>query len=530
MNVSTFLKRFGIADHPFRDEEARQDAVFTKLSERDPEAAAHPDLQKIIGDLTNPTAAVVFGEKGAGKTAIRLQLEHSIHQHNGSQSDGASNRVFLIAYDDLNPVLDQLAAAEGLTSEAKDSKVLSILNTIRLVDHIDAMLMNAVTRITDALAGPDPAHTLAGVSRTALTKQLRRAPRETREDMLILAAVYGRQANAHERFKSLRKANGYRRNAAGPLWTLAMYLGWVIPISVIALSFTVGNTDNPQPWLYGTLAAAVLWGIAILRATAWESFMSWRIARSVTREVRTNDRDAKVLSQALTRLPASTRSPAILPTDAVDEVRYAMVARLRRVLKALGFTSVVVVIDRLDEPTLINGEADRMRAVAWPLLNNKFLQLEGVGFKMLLPVELRWSLLKESQDFFQSARLDKQNLIEQLSWTGPMLYDLCSARVNACIPGDGSSALRSEEDSQQARVRLIDLFDEDVSREDIVAALSDVAQPRDAFKLMYACIAEHCARVTEDDIDARIPRHVLETVRKAQSERVQMVQRGVRPG
>lgn len=528
MNVNTFLKRFGITEHPFRDEEARQDAVFTMLSKRDPDAAAHPDLQKVIGDLTNPTAAVVFGEKGSGKTAIRLQLEHAIREHNAKQSEGSTGRVFLIPYDDLNPMLDQLAASEGLASDASDAKVRSVLETMRLVDHIDAILIAAVTQLSDVLVGPDPGTTLAGVSRAAALKQLRKAPRETREDLLTLVGIYGRQSHARERFAALRKALGYRRSAAGLLLTAAMYFGWLLPVAAITLSFTVGDPEKPQPWLYLTLATAVLWGFSVLRGTAWESFMAWRIARSVTKEIRTSERDAQSIAYAFSRMPASLRSPAILPTDSSDEVRYAMVSRLRRVLKVIGFTSVVVVIDRLDEPTLINGEADRMRSVAWPLLNNKFLQLEGVGFKMLLPVELRWSLLKESQDFFQSARLDKQNLIEQLIWTGPMLYDLCSARLTVCVEqrdlDEGIQADRPE------RVRLVDLFDADVSRDDIIAALADVAQPRDAFKLMYACISEHCARVTEDDIDARIPRHVLETVRKSQAERVQMVQRGVRPG
>ena len=62
--------------------------------------------------------------------------------------------------------------------------------------------------------------------------------------------------------------------------------------------------------------------------------------------------------------------------------------------------------------------------------------------------------------------------------------------------------------------------------------LSELAQ-RDAFKLLYQCICEHCAKGTLDRSEAeenwRISRDVLEMVRKQQVERVQGVYRGVRP-
>jgi hypothetical protein len=54
-------------------------------------------------------------------------------------------------------------------------------------------------------------------------------------------------------------------------------------------------------------------------------------------------------------------------------------------------------------------------------------------------------------------------------------------------------------------------------------------QPRDAFKFLYQCIQEHCAGVTEDQAKWRIPRIILEMVKRQQSERVQMLYRGVRP-
>ena len=54
-------------------------------------------------------------------------------------------------------------------------------------------------------------------------------------------------------------------------------------------------------------------------------------------------------------------------------------------------------------------------------------------------------------------------------------------------------------------------------------------QPRDAFKLIYHCVHEHCAAVPEDESACKIPRHVLDHVRKEQSDRVQAFYRGLRP-
>ena len=91
-----------------------------------------------------------------------------------------------------------------------------------------------------------------------------------------------------------------------------------------------------------------------------------------------------------------------------------------------------MLVDRVDEPYLINGSTDLMRALVWPMLDNKFLKHPGLGLKLLLPIELERLLDRESRDFHQRARLDKQNLIRSLGWTGQSLYDMANARIAAC--------------------------------------------------------------------------------------------------
>ena len=97
MNLKQYLEHHGITSNPFADEDAQTDAVFKGHCI---ESTYHPTWDKIFGNPTDPATAVVFGEKGSGKTAMRLQiaqhLEHYNQQHPGSQ-------VFAVEYDDFNP-------------------------------------------------------------------------------------------------------------------------------------------------------------------------------------------------------------------------------------------------------------------------------------------------------------------------------------------------------------------------------------------------------------------------------------------
>src|SRR5215510_9758720 len=106
MNLAQFFDHWQIVENPFKGEEARHDSVFVRIGLRGgPESlspgrapapsadgalpstqdsrtqdsgrstpATHSDFDKILGDLARPSTAIVFGEKGSGKTAIRLQI------------------------------------------------------------------------------------------------------------------------------------------------------------------------------------------------------------------------------------------------------------------------------------------------------------------------------------------------------------------------------------------------------------------------------------------------------------------------
>jgi hypothetical protein len=553
MNLTQFLDHWRIVENPFRGEEARQDPVFLRLEAASqagnapaadiPATAgaaggaggggggastgitAHSDFEKIAGDFAQPSTAIVFGEKGSGKTAIRLQLADRLAAFNALHP---TERCLWIGYDDLNPTLGRFCDRAKVE---KKPNITDTLGKLRLVDHIDAILALAVPAIVDAFLRENTVRT--AVPPVVIDpsdeprKLIKRMDRQLRLDLLALQIAYDRPdtaTGAEIRTRRLRRALRLAPPIGSMVWSLLALTGWIPAAGVAYFAWSKGQLDLDPTQL--THANSIWWTIAgllsvyllvLLKRSIWDRLRYITLGHRLRKQIRVSVRSDSSYGRSLRIVPQRLVDAAVLPMTGSDEPRYAMLERLRRVLKHLNYPTAIVVIDRVDEPTLIAGDPDRMKAVVWPMMHNKFLQQPGLAVKMLLPIELRHALFRESAAFFQEARLDKQNLIERLSWTGSMLYDLCNARLQACRAA-GAPA-----------VSLLDLFAEDVAKQDVIEALDQMHQPRDAFKLLYQCFVDHCASVTSDQAQWRIPRLMLETVKKVQVERVKQLSRGIRP-
>lgn len=440
--------------------------------------------------------------------------------------------MLLVPYDDLNPVLDRVlervrARSPRLrrekTEAASRDATLDALRKVRLVDHMDALLHAAVSVLLDRLLADAPADPGGAEGHKQLRQTLKRLDLQTKIDLTLLQVIYDRDAGKDAgRTAALRRRLRAAFNWRPLLWRTLAVLGWIPLAAVIAGSFFVPEDRvDPRWWVWAAGAMGVLWLLLLFKHVVFDRWRMSRLARRIIKQVRAVPHEQDMLSSALNMVPPSIRVPSELPLDDSEETRFAMFARLVRALDKLGYAGLIVVIDRVDEPTAVSGDPDRMKAVVWSMLNNKFLQQNRVGVKMLLPVELKHELFRESQSFFQEARLDKQNMVERLSWTGSTLYDLCDARLRACLA------------PATAPFPLAELFDAPVTRQDVIDALDQMHQPRDAFKFLYQCIAEHCANITHEQAAAqsswKISRDMLEMVRKAQVQRIQGVYRGVRP-
>ena len=501
MQVEQFWQYWKVREDPFRAEEARHDPVLTRLLASD---VTHPDFQKVYGDPTAPSAAVVFGEKGSGKTALRLLLEKRLSDHN---QKNPGNRVWVVAYDDLNPVLDRFMHTLRPALKRDDQP----LDHFRLADHQDAILSQIVTGLIDALIDGSP------VLPKDARKSIRRMGRARRVDFGILASLYDqpRTGNALSRWGSISRL---LRLSWLPTLAASKWIGLLMALTaaVIALASWIGKGGMSGLHL-AMVGLSIAASVLLLGHWAWHSLRLWSISRRIVKELRVIDRPVPLVRTALAELSARELSAVPLPSANDQDTRYQLIDRLLGVLQAIGFSGVIVLIDRIDEPAIVNGDARKMKSLIWPMFNNKFLQQNRVGVKLLLPGDLRHLLWREEVDFFQRARLDKQNMIERLVWSGPTLYDVCSKRLSICREAEAES------------ITLTDLFDTDVTRQELIDALEQMRQPRDCFKFLYQLIQEHCANVTAEQPTWKIPRITLNHVRKLQSQRVQDLSRGLAP-
>jgi hypothetical protein len=473
MKIQEFLEHHGIAGNPFAEEDAQNDTVFKRTCL---ESTFHPAWDKIYGDPADPSTAIVFGEKGAGKTALKLQMVRQFDRHNETHPD---SKTLVVLYDDFNPFLDRFVSRVG-----PNRPVDKVLSQWKLWDHMDAILSLGVTQFVSTLVDP-PAREVA--ARPRLT------PPQAR-DLSLLAACYD-QSTAEtfpSRWRKLRSRVGYQ--AWQGLWpTLVGVAAAIIMGLALLISFqrsSLGWAGAWWPWLL--LAAA--WA-----PWAWRRARSWWLATRIVRSMRTGNRTTGQLARALARVPEVDLAGQPVPASARSDDRYELLAKFQGILASQGYAGMVVIVDRLDEPHLINGSADRMKQVIWPMLDNKFLKSPGIGLKMLLPLELYRFIEREDEQFNQRARLDKQNLVPSLEWSGETLYDIASTRVKAASVGTPPATLAQ-------------LFEPEVDQRRLLEGLRSLRVPRQLFKFLYRLLVAHCHAHTGEQAVYKIPLERFDTV------------------
>jgi len=501
MDLQRFFNHWNLEENPFQAEEARNDSVYARTMQG---AVTHPDFQKIYGDPQHPSSSIVFGEKGSGKTAMRLLMERRLKAHNETHS---GDKVWVVRYDDLNPFLDRLAHR---LSRREPSKCL---DKIRLRDHQDALLSIAVTELIDQFVEGEP-----GKVKRGLRKSLRKMDRDRRLDLAMLGLIYDQPAHGQrdERWKQLKRVL-----RIGQLFTRKVH-------AVLAIGFAVATLASAALW-YFSESLSWEWKLASGAAVAgfagfgisWivRAFTRFSRARRIQAEIRPVEHEPRVLRDGLWDMRDNERTLHLIPDREDQDKRYEATQRFLKIIHSLGYANMVILMDRVDEPALINSDVQHMRKLIWPMLNNKFLQQEKCALKLLLPIELGKLLEREDTAFQRQARLDKQNLINPLRWTGTTLYDLCSERFRNC-----------QREPATEFNELKDLFEENVDQRDLVDALDQMHQPRDAFKFLYAVIQRHCQNTSGDEDHYRIPRLTLEYVRQEQSQRIMNLYRGINSG
>jgi hypothetical protein len=409
---------------------------------------------------------------------MRLQIVRHIEQHNRTHPD---RQLFVIEYDDFNPFLDRFHEKLG-----RRRRLDQVLSHWKLWDHMDAILSLGVTRLVDlVLAGQ-----LGGAAKES-PLEVSRLDRHQMRDLLLLAATYDQSSAETFRQRWHRLRRRLRFSTWRTRWPLA--LGILGVLVVFGLIIGLQKFDwLASPWPY--VFAAVPWAPFAWRWWKWY----WR-ARAITRQLRVVNHEPNPLRQVLMNFSNDELAGQPLPTQERTDDRFELLAKFQGVLKTLGYSGVVVLVDRVDEPHLINGSPQQMKAFLWPLLDNKFLKHPGIGLKLLLPIELSYFADREDRDFYQRARLDKQNLVPSLGWTGEALYDIANARLKACAINGNTPSLRM-------------LFQESVSERRLIDALRTLRVPRHLFKFLHRLFVSHANAHTEESPAWQISGETFESV------------------
>jgi len=240
--------------------------------------------------------------------------------------------------------------------------------------------------------------------------------------------------------------------------------------------------------------------ILLLASWSWWLWRNVRVlaaARGIRRRVRVLNHTVGSLRNILSSIPARELSGQPLPERDSTDDRYELLNKFQGVLRGLEYSGIVVLIDRVDEPHLINGSAELMRALVWPLLDNKFLKHPGMGLKLMLPSELKQYVDREDRDFFQRARLDKQNMIPSFEWTPAALHDVANSRLTACA-------------SENRKPELRQLFEDGLTDQRLLDAMRSLRVPRHLFKFLYRLLVAHCNLHTDQQPVWQIPADIFE--------------------
>lgn len=478
MKLTNFFDHHGILENPFAQEDASTDHVFAK--HRD-DGIRHPAWDKICGHLESPNTSVVFGEKGSGKTALRLQMIQQVQRLN---RENAESRVFVIDYDDFNPFLDSFRERQS----GRNRKPERAIRKFRLQDHIDAILSLGVTRLAERIV---TGSTEQDAGRIVTSEDISALDATEKRDLMMLAAFYDQshQLAPTARWNRLRSKVGYH---AFSRWFTPL-ISLLITGLIAGLGYYFQSTGIFLNWWF------ILLLIAPWAPSLWKFFRQSMRCWSIARQVKVIDLSWNQVRKVLSKFKAADLVDQPMPHRNRSEDRYALLQKFQNILKKLRFSYILILVDRVDEPHLINGQASLMKDLLWPMFDNKLLKHPGLGFKLLLPADVAPYLQKQDREFYERSRLDKQNLILSLHWSGEALYDMVNDRLKACAA------------NPEAVPGIRDLFHEEVTQQILIDTFGKLRVPRHLFKFMHRLLVEHCNRFTQEDPVWKVSHESLST-------------------
>jgi len=496
MFVQTWRDHFGLTEDPFSCEDADKDVV---LGDVDP-AAVHSGFDRLFGDPRSPAPGIVFGEKGSGKSGLRLMMRRRLDAHDEEHPDA---RVLVCEYIDFDFFIDEFAARIG-AGRSSDKAARKVVESWRIGDHLDAILSLATTDLVDRVLDSE-----------LRPRQL--SDKQAKELKLFTAVYYrSRRRGASEALRQLSSKLSLASMRPFFQWLgrLALTALGLFVILLPHLSTEVREMDAAR-WFYGAgvlvIAATWLWAW-------WDRLRVNRMAKRAARDVRVLPGSLAPIARVLADLDPRARRTAGLP-GAENGTRYDLLGRFLSLAQAFGYSGLYVLFDRVDEPSLLSQDPDAMRKFVERLLDIKLLQYPGVGLKLFLPIELESIHRSASIEDMKRMRLDKSNLVSELRWTGQELFEIANQRLRARL-------------APNARARSVaDLCAEDFDQHHLKETLTTLGTPRYAFGFLSELVLQHARELPEelpdDDPRWRIPRPLFDVVRAGWLDRANVMRRSL---
>ncbi len=209
-----------------------------------------------------------------------------------------------------------------------------------------------------------------------------------------------------------------------------------------------GLADPPGGCICLSLAGWVPW--------LWQPWKRFWLARGDPAQMRVGNHETNPLRQVLMHFSRAELSGQPLPNKDSTDDRYELLVKFQGILQLarLQRHHRAGRSGRRAAPDQRLGRADEGPALADA--RQQVPQASGLGVKLMLPIELTRFIEREERDFYQRARLDKQNMIPSFEWTGEALYDVANA-ASALAP----TQLRRTHELRGPTLR--DLFDESIA-------------------------------------------------------------------
>ena len=498
MFAQTWRSHWGLTEDPFAHEDADKDPVLSRVDAQ----AVHSCFDRIYGNPATPGPGIVFGEKGSGKSGLRLAIQRRLEQHNEANPDA---RVFQVEYIEFDNFLESYRRRARLSPDAARSAP-ELVARFDLADHLDSVLSLGVTRLVDSILDAK--------------KKPKRLAKQAKFDLLVLASLYynsGRNST-RDAFQRLRGALRYRSSRPGVKAFMRVLLG-ILGVALLLVPLwnaaEIGRTFEHGQDLYWYIAG----GLVLAGTGLWillDRSGLRRRALQATRSVRVLSHDPIALVQVLETVSRDAREEVTLPIESNEATRYHLFQRFVAVLEAFGYDCVYVMLDRVDESTLLGGKEDLIRPFIEKLLDHKLLQHPGLALKLFLPIELSKMYLGASPDELKRMRLDKSNTVQELRWTGQELYEVANQRLRAA---------GAKEPDLEA------FLGDDLDGEMLRETLHELGTPRHAFGFLSSLFAEFARNLPEelsaDSSEWRVPRSHFDLVRAAWGDRARVLRRAL---